>query len=148
MDFIFDKDKLKDMHDVISLYKKFDKYKDSTREDLYYHILPSFKLNQYKIHKDKNDMIAFTNWAFLNKDTEKKFIQTGDLRDNSWNSGNELWHIDTVCVKNIRKVMAWTKQHFTKVLGLNQPINWLRISDDNKIYRKTTRFTKESWLNG
>ncbi len=148
MDFIFDKDKLKDMHDVISLYKRFDRYKDLTREDLYYHILPSFKLNQYKIHKDKNDMIAFTNWAFLNKDTEKKFIQTGDLRDNSWNSGNELWHIDTVCVKNIRKVMAWTKQHFTKVLGLNQPINWLRISDDNKIYRKTTRFTKESWLNG
>jgi hemolysin-activating ACP:hemolysin acyltransferase len=148
MDFIFDKDKLKDMHDVISLYKKFDRYKDSTREDLYYHILPSFKLNQYKIHKDKNDMIAFTNWAFLNKDTEKKFIQTGDLEDNSWNNGNELWHIDTVCVKNIKKVMTWTKQHFTKVLGLNQPINWLRISDDNKIYRKTTRFTKESWLNG
>ncbi len=110
------------------MYKRFDRYKDLTREDLYYHILPSFKLNQYKIHKDKNDMIAFTNWAYLDKDVEKKFIQTGDLEDNSWNSGNELWHIDTVCVKNIRKVMAWTKQHFTKVLGLNQPINWLRIS--------------------
>ena len=148
MDFIFDKDKLKDMHDVISLYKKFDKYKDSTREDLYYHILPSFKLNQYKIHKDKNDMIAFTNWAFLNKNTEKKFIQTGDLKDNSWNSGNQLWHIDTVCVKNLNKIMSWTKQYFTKTLGINKPINWLRISDDNKIYRKTTRFTKESWLNG
>ena len=148
MDFIFDKDKLKDMHDVISLYKKFDKYKDSTREDLYYHILPSFKLNQYKIHKDKNDMIAFTNWAFLNKDTEKKFIQTGDLKDNSWNSGNQLWHIDTVCVKNLNKIMSWTKQYFTKTLGINKPVNWLRISDDNKIYRKQTRFTKESWLNG
>ena len=148
MDFIFDKDKLKDMHDVISLYKKFDKYKDSTREDLYYHILPSFKLNQYKIHKDKNDMIAFTNWAFLNKDTEKKFIQTGDLKDNSWKSGNELWHIDTVCVKNLNKIMSWTKQYFTKTLGINKPVNWLRISDDNKIYRKQTRFTKESWLNG
>ena len=33
MNFIFDKDKLKDMHDVISLYKKFDRYKDLTRED-------------------------------------------------------------------------------------------------------------------
>ena len=93
-------------------------------------------------------MIAFTNWAFLNKDTEKKFIQTGDLKDNSWNSGNQLWHIDTVCVKNLNKIMSWTKQYFTKTLGINKPINWLRISDDNKIYRKTTRFTKESWLNG
>ena len=93
-------------------------------------------------------MIAFTNWAFLNKDAEKKFIQTGDLEDNFWKSGNELWHIDTVCVKNLNKIMSWTKQYFTKTLGINKPINWLRISDDNKIYRKTTRFTKESWLNG
>ena len=44
--------------------------------------------------------------------------------------------------------MSWTKQYFTKTLGINKPINWLRISDDNKIYRKQTRFTKESWLNG
>ena len=146
MDFIFDKDKLKDMHEVISLYKKFDKYKDLTREDLYYHILPSFKLNQYKIHKDENIMIAFTNWAYLNNEVEKRFILTGLIEDNEWKSGNNLWHIDTVCVKNIKKVMAWTKQHFTKVLGFNQPINWLRISDDNKVYRKATRFTKRSWL--
>jgi hemolysin-activating ACP:hemolysin acyltransferase len=146
MNFIFDKDKLKDMHEVISLYKKFDKYKDLTREDLYYHLLPSFKLNQYKIHKDENIMIAFTNWAYLNNEVEKRFILTGLIEDNEWKSGNNLWHIDTVCVKNIKKVMAWTKQHFTKVLGLNQPINWLRISDDNKVYRKATRFTKRSWL--
>lgn len=146
MDFIFDKNKLKDMHEVISLYKKFDKYKDLTREDLYYHILPSFKLNQYKIHKDKNTMIAFTNWAYLNKDVENRFILTGLIEDNEWKSGNNLWHIDTVCVKNITKVMAWTKKHFAKTLGLNQPINWLRISNDNKVYRKTTRFTKRSWL--
>jgi hemolysin-activating ACP:hemolysin acyltransferase len=146
MDFIFDKDKLKDMHEVISLYKKFDRYKNSTNEDIYYHLLPSFKLNQYKIHRDENMIIAFTNWAFLNKDAENRLISTGLIKDNEWKSGNNLWHIDTVCAKNIRKVMAWTKQYFTKVLGLNQPINWLRISDDNKIYRRSTRFTKRSWL--
>ena len=90
-------------------------------------------------------MIGFTNWAFLNKDVEKKFINTGDLKDQDWNSGNELWHIDTICVKNLNKIMSWTKQYFTKKLGINKPINWLRISD-NKVLRKQTRFTKESWI--
>ena len=145
MTFIFDKSKLQDMQHIISLYKKFDKYKDFSREDLYYHILPSVKLKQYKIHYDGDMVIGFTNWAFLNKDVEKKFINTGDLQDQDWNSGNELWHIDTICVKNLNKIMSWTKQYFTKKLGINKPINWLRISD-NKVLRKQTRFTKESWI--
>ena len=114
MTFIFDKSKLQDMQHIISLYKKFDKYKDFSREDTYYHILPSIKLKQYKIHKDGDMVIGFTNWAFLNKDVEKKFINTGDLQDQDWNSGNQLWHIDTICVKNLNKIMSWTKQYFTK----------------------------------
>ena len=134
------------MQTTISLYKKFDKYNEYTREDIYYHILPSFKLKQYKIHKDKDMVIGFTNWAFLSKEVEKKFIETADLNDQDWNSGNQLWHIDTICVKNLHKIMSWTKKYFTETLGLNQPINWLRISDDNKVYRKQTRLTKRSWL--
>jgi hemolysin-activating ACP:hemolysin acyltransferase len=147
MDFIFNKDILKDIQTVISLYKKFDKYNEFDRQEIYYHILPSFKCKQYKIHKDGDMVIGFTNWAFLSKDAEKKFIQTGDLEDDSWNSGNELWHIDTICVKQLNKIMSWTKQYFTKTLGINKPINWLRVSN-NTIYRKQTRFTKESWLHG
>ena len=145
MDFIFNKDILEDVQTTISLYKKFDKYNEYTREDIYYHILPSFKLKQYKIHKDGDIVIGFTNWAFLSKDTEKKFITTGDLQDQDWNSGNQLWHIDTICVKHLNKIMSWTKQYFTKKLGINKPINWLRISD-NKVLRKQIRFTKESWV--
>ena len=147
MNFIFNKKTLEDMQTIISLYKKFDKYNKYTREDIYYHILPSFKLEQYKIHKDGDTVIGFTNWAFLNKNVEKDFKNTGILEDQDWNSGNHLWHIDTICVKNLNKIMSWTKQYFTKTLGINKPINWLRVVD-NKIIRTQTRFTKESWLNG
>jgi len=41
MTFIFNKSQLQDMQNIISLYKSFDKYKEFTREELYYHILPS-----------------------------------------------------------------------------------------------------------
>jgi len=143
MNFIFDKDKLRELHQVISLYKKFDRYKNHSNEDLYYHLLPSFKLNQYKIHRDKNDMIAFTNWAFLNKDAENRFISTGILEYEDWKSGNNVWHIDTVCVKNIRKVMAWTKEYFKNILKVGQSLNWIRIDDNNKIYRQSSKFKRE-----
>ena len=143
MNFIFDKDKLRELHQVISFYKKFDRYKDNSKEDLYYHLLPSFKLNQYKIHKDKNDMIAFTNWAFLNKDAENRFISTGILEYEDWKSGNNVWHIDTICVKNIRKVMDWTKKYFKNILKVGQSLNWIRIDDNNKIYRQSSKFKRE-----
>ena len=132
------------MQSAISLYKKFDKYNEYSREDIYYHLLPSFKLKQYKIHKDGDMIIGFTNWSFLSKDAEKKFTNTGFIEDKDWNSGNQLWHVDTICVKQLNKIMSWTKQYFTKKLGINKPINWLRVSD-NKIIRKQTIFTKGSW---
>jgi|TARA_R110000822_G_scaffold61519_7_gene152074 hemolysin-activating ACP:hemolysin acyltransferase len=144
MNFIFNKNTLEDMQSAISLYKKFDKYNEYSREDIYYHLLPSFKLKQYKIHKDGDMIIGFTNWAFLSKDAEKKFTNTGFIGDKDWNSGNQLWHVDTICVKQLNKIMSWTKQYFTKKLGINKPINWLRVSD-NKIIRKQTIFTKGSW---
>ena len=131
------------MHEVIKLYKKFDRYKDYTHEELFFHILPSFKLSQYKIHKNGDDVIAFTNWAFLNKEAEKRFLQTTELESEDWNSGTEAWHVDTLCIGNIKKVMRWTKQYFTNLLGLGKPVHWLRLNNENKVYRKETRVTKE-----
>ena len=100
MDFIFNKEIVEDMRNIISLYEKFDKYKKYKKEDIFFHILPSIKLKQYKIHKDGDTVIGFTNWAFLNKKVEKSFMKTADLKDKDWNSGNRLWHIDTICIKN------------------------------------------------
>jgi hemolysin-activating ACP:hemolysin acyltransferase len=146
MKFIFNKEKLKDMHDVISLYLKFDRYKRYSRVQIYSHLLPCFILNQYKIHKDKdNNMIAFTNWAYLNKETEDRFTRTGIVKQKDWKSGDRAWHIDTVCIGDIKKVMAWTKKYFKEKLGVGKTISWLRISDKGSVYRETTRTIKENW---
>ena len=90
-------------------------------------------------------MIAFTNWAYLNKDAENRFISTGILEDKDWKSGDNVWHIDTVCVKNIKKVMSWIKQYYTNLLGTNRSVNWLRISDNGKVYKVTKTLTKEHY---
>jgi hemolysin-activating ACP:hemolysin acyltransferase len=82
-----------DMQVVINFYKKFDRYKDNTDEEIYQHILPSFQLKQYKIHKDGENVIAFTNWAFLNKEAQNRYVKTAKLNQEDWNSGDRLWHI-------------------------------------------------------
>jgi hemolysin-activating ACP:hemolysin acyltransferase len=134
---------LDDIRTIISLYKRFDRYKRFTDTSLLFHIFPSYQLKQYKLHKQGDEVIAFTNWAFLSDEAEKRFLSTTFLKPNDWNSGNNVWHMDTICVKNIRKVMSWTKEHFRKILKVNQPLNWVRISDDGKIYRKSTKFKRE-----
>ena len=134
---------LDDIRTIISLYKRFDRYKRFTDTSLLFHIFPSYQLKQYKLHKLGDEVIAFTNWAFLSDEAEKRFLSTTFLKPNDWNSGNNVWHMDTICVKNIRKVMSWTKEHFRKILKVNQPLNWVRISDDGKIYRKSTKFKRE-----
>ena len=90
-------------------------------------------------------MIAFTNWAYLNKETEDRFTRTGIVKQKDWKSGDRAWHIDTICIGDIKKVMAWTKKYFKEKLGVGKTISWLRISDKGSVYRETTRTIKENW---
>ena len=136
---------LDDIKTIMSLYRKFDRYKPYSDKELFFNILPSYQLKQYKLHKQGDEVIGYTNWAFLSDDAQKRFISTGKLNQEDWKSGDNVWHINTVCVKNMRKIMSWTKKYFTNMLGLNKPVHWLRIDDNKNIYRKTTRFTKESY---
>ena len=133
------------MQVIIGFYKKFDRYKENTNEDLYQHVLPSFQLKQYKIHKDGENVIAFTNWAFLNKEAENRYVKTAELNPEDWNSGNQPWHIDTLCIGNILKVHRWTKKYFTNLLGANKTVSWLRVLANGKIKRQTKTLTKKIW---
>lgn len=139
MDFIFDRDKLKELNETITLFKKFDKYKHAyTREELYYYLLPSFKLVQYKIIKDKdNKVIGFANWALMNKEAEKQYCTTTELEPWFWNSGLKVWLIDIICVKDTKKLMSWIINYFKKFLLVGERINWIRINESGKIYRRS-----------
>ncbi len=128
MEFIFDKSLLQDMQQIISLYKSFDKYKEFTREELYYHILPSIKLNQYKIIKENNKVVAFANWAYLDSNSEKEYKQTGDFSNESWKSGDNPWVIDVVSKINGVKMANWLRSFFKK-------FKWMRSDNNFKFYR-------------
>jgi hemolysin-activating ACP:hemolysin acyltransferase len=137
---------MNDLHRIISVYRHFEKYNTYKYEQLVNMILPSYNLGQYQIHRDKNEVIGFTNWAFLNDIVEHRFKATGILKANQWNCGDNLWHIETIAKRNLKEIMAWTKNHFTSLYGYDKPIKWLRIKD-NKIVKQQVRHTKPSWNN-
>jgi hemolysin-activating ACP:hemolysin acyltransferase len=135
------------MHDdikiIISLFKRFDRYKRFSDMNLLYHILPSYHLKQYKLHKQGDEVIAYTNWAFLSDEAEKRFLSTTFLKPEDWNSGDKIWHMDTVCIKNVKKIMFDTREYFRKIMKVGDSFNWVRISDDGKIYRRSAKFRRE-----
>jgi hemolysin-activating ACP:hemolysin acyltransferase len=137
---------MNNFYHIVSVYRHFEKYNNYTYKQLSEMILPSFNLGQYQIHKDKNEVIGFTNWAFINDIVEHRFKATGVLKSNQWNCGNNLWHIETLAKRNLKEIMAWTKNHFTSLYGYDKEIKWLRIKD-NKIVKQQVRHTKPSWNN-
>ena len=63
-----------DIIKVIELYRKFSKYNSYTDRELAKSIIPSLSLSQYKKHYDNGKLIGFTNWAYVDKETELYFL--------------------------------------------------------------------------
>lgn len=125
------------MQDVINLFNKFDRYKGKQLDN---YLEPSIKLNQYKKFYDNDELVGFVNWAYIHDLVEKRFKQTGKIRTSEWNSGNNLWLIEIVSVKNTFKMMRWVYHYFRKQLKVDHSINWLRVDSD--IYRVGQKFKR------
>ena len=125
------------MQDVINLFNNFDRYKGKQINN---YIEPSIKLNQYKKFYDNNELVGFVNWAYIHDLVQKRFKQTGNIKTNEWNSGNNLWLIEIVSIKNTFKMMRWVYNYFRKELKVNHSINWLRVDSD--IYRVGQKFKR------
>lgn len=125
------------MQDIINLFNKFDRYKGKQINN---YLEPSIKLNQYKKFYDNNELVGFVNWAYIHDLVEKRFKQTGKIKSNEWNSGNNLWLIEIVSIKNTFKMMRWVYHYFRKQLKVDHSINWLRVDSD--IYRVGQKFKR------
>ena len=129
--------------EIINLYYKFDKYKKNTYPELYYHILPSINLNQYKVFKDEQGIFGFVNWAYLNNDIEKEYIKNAKIYKNEWKSGVYLWLYDIVIIRKSKEVMSWVYNYFKKLLKINESISWLRLDENDKVYRVAKKYKRE-----
>ena len=134
--------KIKSIREIVKFYQSHARYQQNTREELYYHIEPSFAHNQYQIFRDQ-EIYGFCNWAYVDQETENNFLHTGIIDD--WNCGSIMLHIDFVATRNIRKIMSWLKNNAVETLGLGQTIHWARLDNNNSIRKIMKQNTKASW---
>ena len=124
-----------DIIEIIKLYRNFPKYNYLSDKDIAIAIIPSLSLNQYKIFEDDyGDVYAFTNWAFLNKEVEQRFLKTGVLENVDWQSGNICWHIETVNTtpNKIKTIYKESVKKISTILNDDKYINWIRIDKTGK----------------
>ena len=132
-----------DIIEIIKLYRKFSKYDSYTDREIVKSIIPSLSLSQYKTHYENNKLIGFTNWAYVNKETELHFLKTGIIK--RWNDGDIMLHVDFVATKQIKNIMKWLKDNAVKSMGLNKNIHWIRLNNNNTIRTIMKQKTKDSW---
>jgi hemolysin-activating ACP:hemolysin acyltransferase len=132
-----------DIIEIIKLYRKFSKYNSYTDREIAKSIIPSLSLSQYKTHYENNKLIGFTNWAYVNKETELHFLKTGIIK--RWNDGDIMLHVDFVATKQIKNIMKWLKNNAVKSMGLNKNIYWIRLNNNNTIRTIMEQKTKDSW---
>ena len=123
---------------IIELYKKFHKYKYVDEQSIYYKILPSLRLNQYK----SDNKTFFYHWAYLNDKAQKEYIETGNIQPFNWRSGNNLWLYDIVILKDAKKVMRELIEKFKQELKVGECINWLRLDNEDYIYRVSKKYKR------
>tara|TARA_R110002153_G_scaffold135267_1_gene284767 strand:+ start:502 stop:909 length:408 start_codon:yes stop_codon:yes gene_type:complete len=125
-----------DITQVIKLYKHFDIYDKFTNLEIFYHVLQSINVNQYKIFKKNNEVIGFCSWAFLNKKEEKYMLETSYIREGKWNSGNRIWQMDIVAKEDAREIALETRKHITNLVGLDKTVNWKRSYKSEILYKQ------------
>ena len=130
---------MENLLDILGLYKDhYPLWRNKSLKEIYLHIYPSLLFGQCRLHRD-DDGIAygFRNWAFLNEEAEKKFLETGQIDTDKWKSGDKLWIVDSIFTKRHKEHMIFYKTFFTHLLGVGKTVQWLRVSPDNKIRTHT-----------
>ena len=136
---------MENLLDILGLYKDhYPLWRNKSLKEIYLHIYPSLLFGQCRLHRD-DDGIAygFRNWAFLNKEAEKKFLETGQIDTDKWKSGDKLWIVDSIFTKRHKEHMIFYKTFFTHLLGVGKTVQWLRVSPDNKIRTHIKLTTRE-----
>ena len=144
-----------DIIDIIRLYRTFPKYNFISDKEIAKGIIPSLDLNQYKLFRYPSTDVAyaFTNWAFLNKESEEKFLKTGILENLDWDSGDICWHIETVntALDKIKYIYDSTAEELYKDKRIynnkDKYIYWLRMNKSGKEIQRVNKIKISKGIN-
>ena len=77
------------------------------------------------------------------KEIENDYIRTSKIYNDEWKSGNLLWLYDIIIIFESKEVMSWVYNYFKKLLKTNESISWLRLDNNDKVYRVGKKYKRE-----
>ncbi len=135
--------KNEDIKDAIRLYKEQEIWKHMTTKELAEYLIPCIALNQYHIFRYETTGVAYaiTNWAFLNDEAQERFKKNGILERFDWDSGKNVWHIDTINNHKgwINDIYKWTAFNFLKTLPEDTDVNWIRLTKSGNAIKRINK---------
>ena len=134
---------MNDLYRIIHLYRQFKQYDKFTYAELVKMITPSLNLDQYQIHRVKNQDVGFTNWAYLSDTVEERFKLSLRLKDNEWNCGDNIWVMQVIAKSHVKEIMKWVKDYFRDKIEVNESVKWIRANNDFQIYRRSEKYKRE-----
>ena len=136
-------EKSKDIEDAIRLYKQEEIWKHMTTKELAEYLIPCIALNQYHVFRYETTGVAYaiTNWAFLSDEAQERFKKTGRLERFDWDSGKNVWHIDTINNHKgwINDIYKWTAFNFLKTLPEDTDVNWIRLTKSGNAIKRINK---------
>ena len=133
---------MSDLDRVIHLYRQMPRYDKYTYEQIIGMVLPSINLDQYQIHRLGKEDLGFTSWAYMNDIVQHRYKISGRLKDNEWNCGKNIWVMSFVAKSHAKEIMIWVKEYFKPKLKVDECVKWIRMSEDNHIYRSSEKYKR------
>jgi hemolysin-activating ACP:hemolysin acyltransferase len=129
------------MQEVVELFRNFKRY-DSMRDDeLRLYLMPSMRLKQCMKINDGDELVGFANWAYLHDLVEKRFKETGKIKQTEWKSGRNAWLIEVVSIRKTRELTKKLYNYFKQRTLVGDCVKWLRT--DGEIYRLGQKYKRE-----
>jgi hemolysin-activating ACP:hemolysin acyltransferase len=129
------------MQEVVELFRNFKRY-DSMRDDeLRLYLMPSMTLKQCMKINDGDELVGFANWAYLHDLVEKRFKETGKIKQTEWKSGRNAWLIEVVSIRKTRELTKKLYNYFKQRTLVGDCVKWLRT--DGEIYRLGQKHKRE-----
>jgi len=129
------------MQDIVELFRNFKKYDCLRDDELRLYLMPSMTLKQCMKVYDEKELVGFANWAYLHDLVEKRFKETGKIKQTEWKSGRNAWVIEVVSIRNTKALTQKLYNYFKERIPVDSCVKWLRVNGDVKKFNQ--KFKRE-----
>ncbi len=129
------------MQDIVELFRNFKKYDYLRDDELRLYLMPSLNLKQCMKVYEEEELVGFANWAYLHDLVEKRFKETGKIKQTEWKSGRNAWVIEVVSIRNTKSLTQKLYNYFKERIPVDSCVKWLRVNGDVKKFNQ--KFKRE-----